>query len=240
MSSVSERRQTARSRRSVAFGRIRARLPVWLGALAIAVAQAGTVSSQELAGPALVEALREGGYNIYFRHAETDWSDPDRVEAAGDWTSCDPNEMRQLSDTGRITARRIGDAMRALRIPVGQVLSSEYCRAVETARLLDLGEPETTRDIMNTRAAAFVGGLEAVVRRARRVLASPPPTGTNTVIVGHGNLMRAATAAYPTEGGSGIFVPRQESDLGFEIVAQLAPDDWADLVASMRGDAGAQ
>jgi len=106
------------------------------------------------------------------------------------------------------------------------VLSSEYCRAAETARLMELGPVETTRDIMNMRAAGYMGGREAVARRARRVIAEPPPEGTNTVIAGHGNLMRAATGAYASEGGSGIYAPRPDSERGFELVAELSPRDW--------------
>jgi phosphohistidine phosphatase SixA len=194
-------------------------------------ADVGSASAQQLGDEMLLEALRNGGYNIYFRHAETDWSQGDQVEHAGDWTSCEPDKMRQLSDTGRATARRLGDAIRALGIPVGKVLSSEYCRAVETARLMQLGPVETTRDIMNTRAADFVGGREAVIRRAQRVLSEPPATGVNVVIIGHGNLMRAATDAYPDEGGSGIYAPRPESDKGFELVARLSSNDWSRLAA---------
>jgi phosphohistidine phosphatase SixA len=187
------------------------------------------------AGEALVEALRGGGYNIYFRHAATDWSHNDRVEEAGDWTSCDPREMRQLSESGRATAGRVGDAIRALDIPVGKVLSSEYCRAAETARLMDLGLVETTRDIMNMRAMEHAGGREAVIRRARRVLSGPPSPGTNVVIVGHGNLMRAATNAYADEGGSGIYAPRPGSNEGFELVAELSAGDWMRLAERFAG-----
>ena len=92
-----------------------------------------------LEGGALVEALRKGGYTIYFRHAETDWSNDDNVGGMGDWTSCDPGRMRQLSAKGRETARRIGAAIRKLGIPVGRVRSSEYCRHAETARRVGVG-----------------------------------------------------------------------------------------------------
>jgi phosphohistidine phosphatase SixA len=142
--------------------------------------------------------------------------------------------MRQLSDSGRATARAMGAAMRALEIPVGKVLSSEYCRAAETARLLNLGRVETTPDIMNMRVADLVGGREAVVRRARRVLSTPPPVGTNVVIVGHGNLMRAATDAYAPEGGSGIYTPQPEHETGVRLVAELAPDDWMELAETVK------
>lgn len=195
------------------------------------LATARPVPGQEFTDAELVAALRQGGYTIYFRHAATDWRRNDRVSAAGDWTSCDPGKMRQLSEEGRAMALRIGAAMRALEIPVAKVLSSEYCRAAETARLLGLGPVETTRDIMNMRAAEYVGGRAAVVRRARRVLSAPPPPGQNVVVVGHGNLMRAATGAYAGEAGSGVYAPRPDRETGVELVAELAAEDWQQLAS---------
>lgn len=43
------------------------------------------------ADAALVDALRSGGYVLYFRHAQTDWSQTDRNREAG-WDSCDPRK----------------------------------------------------------------------------------------------------------------------------------------------------
>ena len=117
-------------------------LPVLCLSATLVLAVTPAAGGELLSGKALVTALRKGGYNIYFRHAETDWSQNDHVAAAGDWTSCDPARIRQLAPEGRRNARRIGEAMRALRIPVGRVLSSEYCRAAETARLMkQFGRP---------------------------------------------------------------------------------------------------
>jgi phosphohistidine phosphatase SixA len=191
---------------------------------------AGQTPAQDLlSGQALIAALRQGGYNIYFRHAVTDWSQHDQVTNEGDWTSCDPVRMRQLSAEGREVARRIGAAIRRLKIPIGRVLTSEYCRTRETAQHMDLGPVTATRAIMNTRAAEFVGGLDAVIERARRVLATPPKTGTNTVLVAHGNLMRATSGAYSGEGGAAIFAPQKGGE--FRIVAQLMPEDWERLAS---------
>lgn len=207
-----------------------------LAALAVMAVIARPVGAQDLAGAALIDALRGGGYTLYFRHAATDWSQSDRVAADGDWTSCAPADMRQLSDAGRATARRLGVALRALEIPVAKVLSSEYCRAAETARLMALGPVRPTRDIMNLRAAAYVGGRDAAVARVRRQLAKPVPPGGNVVIVAHGNLMRAATGAYPGEAGSGVFKSDPASELGFVLVAELAAGDWLQLAAQIVGD----
>jgi phosphohistidine phosphatase SixA len=181
-------------------------------------------AQQALSGKALVEALRQGGYNIYFRHAATDWSQDDHVAADGDWASCDPQRMRQLSPEGRAVARRIGEAIRRLGIPIGRVLSSAYCRTQETARHMNLGPVAISHDIMNMRAAEFVGGREALIARARRALATPPPAGTNTVFVAHGNLMQAASGAYTSEAGAAIFLPRGHGE--FRLVAQVPPEEW--------------
>src|SRR5215210_2494138 len=69
----------------------------------------------------IIEALQRGGYLIYFRHGATDPSQ----------TDSDPNNLancatqRNLTDHGRAQARAIGEALKALDIPVNQVLTSE-------------------------------------------------------------------------------------------------------------------
>ncbi|MFM9843160.1 MAG: hypothetical protein ACKVOI_09365 [Dongiaceae bacterium] len=213
----------------------RRRLYLALAALILVVGAASAVRAQEPAGSALVEALRDGGYNIYFRHTATNWDQDDHVEAADDWRSCDPQRMRQLSPEGRDIARRIGAAMTTLRIPVAMVLSSEYCRAAETAQLLNLGPVTQTSDIVNLRSAEFAGGNDAAVRRAQNVLSQAPAAGSNTVIVGHGNLMSSATGVYAGEGGSAVYRPTLGSDRGFELVAKLSAEDWEKLAASLAG-----
>ena len=196
---------------------------LWIATAGLAPAWAQAT----LTDKALVEALRAGGYNIYFRHAATDWSLEDKVVRKGDWTSCDPQRMRQLAPEGRAMAARIGRAIRRLEIPVEGVFASEYCRTQETARLMALGPVIPTLDVMNMRAAEFVGGREALVAQARRTLATAPPRGSNRIFVAHGNLLRAVSGAYTTEAGAAVFRPRGDDRL--ELVAELAPDDWERL-----------
>ncbi len=175
----------------------------------------------------MLDALRAGGNNIYFRHVATDWSQSDRVFEADDWLSCDATRMRQLSDAGRADARRIGDAIRRLAIPVGEVLASPYCRTMETARLMALGPVIASTDVMNLRSAEYFGGRGAIVASARKLLATPPPAGSNRVIVAHGNVAREATPVYPAEGEGLVFRP--DGDGGFELIGRVVPDAWARL-----------
>ena len=181
------------------------------------------------ADQALVDALRNGGHVIYFRHARTEWSQHDQVTGPGDWTSCDPARMRQLSDEGRRRARAVGQAMRELGIPVGAVYSSPYCRCVETAELLDLGPVTTTRDILNARAAEYIGGRDTLRRTARSRLATRPPEGTNTVLVAHGNVFLLAAGERPPEGGAAIVRPR--GDRRFDVLGTITAEAWIALAS---------
>ena len=176
---------------------------------------------------ALLESLRGGGLVVYFRHAQTDWGQHDQVRAEGDWSSCDPGRMRQLSDTGRRTARSVGAAMRQLGVPVHAVFASEYCRCVETARLLDLAPVQTTRDILNARSAQYVGGRHALERSARQRLATPPPAGSNTVLVAHGNVWMLVGERRPPEAGAVVVRPLAQGR--FEVLGTLSPRQWIEL-----------
>jgi len=199
-----------------------------LGLAILTLGRIGAADSPGITDEVLVDGLLGGGYNIYFRHVATDWSQSDDLRKSGDWLNCDPARMRQLSDKGRAEARAIGKAMRKLKIPVGQVLASPYCRTVETARLMDLGKVTISTTVMNLRAASYFGGQAAIVAEAQKLLATPPPQGTNRVIVAHGNVAREATPVYPGEGEGIVFQPDGKG--GFQLIARIPPDRWAQLV----------
>jgi len=82
--------------------------------------------------------LRQGqGYVILFRHALAPGTgDPANFQVD------DCSTQRNLSDEGRQQARRTGAVLREQSITVGRVLSSQWCRCLETARLMDVGPVE--------------------------------------------------------------------------------------------------
>lgn len=207
---------------------LRYSLALLFGLLPLAFSTAAAGTPTILNDLALVEALRAGGYNFYFRHVSTDWSQSDGLRRADDWLSCDPTQMRQLSDPGRADAVAIGNAIRKLEIPVSEILASPYCRTVETARLMELGEITTTTEVMNLRAAEYFGGRAAIVATARALLASSPEPGTNRVIVAHGNVAQASTPVYPDEGEGIVFRPDGNGD--FYQVGRIRPADWPRLL----------
>ena len=174
---------------------------------------------QSTASNALIEKLRKGGYNLYIRHAATDWSQSDKIRQYGDWESCDPAKVRQLSQQGRHDARELGIAFRSLRIRLGRVFASPYCRTMDTARLISERDPIPTTDLMNLRAQEFVGGRDVIVARARRRLSQSPMPGVNDLFVAHGNLGRAAVGVSLGEGQVAVVAPR--GDGRFDVLGTL-------------------
>ncbi|MCC6198331.1 MAG: histidine phosphatase family protein, partial [Burkholderiales bacterium] len=105
--------------------------PATLLAFVAALATGAFAQPAALEGAALVAALHQGGYILYLRHTSTDFSHND--QAMTSYEDC--ASQRNLTDAGRTEARAIGAALRELKIPVGPVLASPYCRTMESGRL---------------------------------------------------------------------------------------------------------
>jgi phosphohistidine phosphatase SixA len=71
----------------------------------------------------------------------------------------DCSTQRNLSDAGRAQSRAIGDVLRANGITSAAVYSSQWCRCLETARLLGLGEVRSL-DLLNSFFKESSGGPE--------------------------------------------------------------------------------
>jgi len=155
----------------------------FVGVLAVAIVGwfANATWPQSVDVATLVEQLRQGGYVIVMRHggtnrdqADTDPLNPENVA-----------KQRLLSESGRTVARDVGSAWRKLGIPVGVVYTSRFNRAVETGRLVGGVDVKSTDDV--TEGGLVVTPIEND-RRAealRKLAATPPPAGKNTLIVTH-------------------------------------------------------
>src|SRR5262252_3608051 len=140
---------------------------------------AGASGAQTSEGKALAQALRRGGYVIAMRHASSPREAPDRQTANPD----NLQRERQLDQTGRATAIAMGKAIRDLKIPIGEVLSSPTYRALETIRLAQFGKPETFVELGDGGQNMRPAGESQSDWLRRRVVQFPQ--GTNTLIVTH-------------------------------------------------------
>jgi phosphohistidine phosphatase SixA len=188
---------------------------------ALCIATALPALAQDI--PAL---LREGGVTLYFRHAATDFSQRD----ADDRSLANCSKQRNLSDAGREDARAVGEAMRALRVPVRNVLASPYCRTLETARLM-LGRATPTREVLGHMTPGGAPDYASV----DKVLSAMPPRGTVDVVVSHGNPFRALSGIQLLEGEAAVV---QSDGNRWSVVARVPPGQWRALALAASSKKG--
>jgi broad specificity phosphatase PhoE len=185
-------------------------------------APAAGTAPVELSGPTLLAALRGGGYILYFRHAATDFGQND--DQMTGYEACET--QRNLTDAGRADARAIGATLRELRIPLGAVLASPYCRTMETAQLM-FGRAAATPAVRGGTAQPDSPARYAALRE---LLTAKVPPGSNLVIVSHGNPYRAVVGGdYLAEGEAAVIEPLGTA--AFRVVARVRKDAWKDLAA---------
>ncbi len=179
------------------------------------------------ASPALIGALRRGGYVLVFRHAATDFSMVDETRDLRDCT-----RQRNLTVEGRRQSRTIGSAMRRLGIPVGDVLASPYCRTRDTARLA-FGRLRSSTALLSDRYFASPAARERQPGRLRRLLAARPRRGTNTVLVSHAFAVDDAAGVSLAEGEMAVVAPSAGPG-EFRIVATVEAHEWERLARRSR------
>jgi len=165
----------------------------------------------------LLQKLRQGGYVLYLRHAATDFSQDDSQMKSYE----DCSTQRNLTDKGRAEARRLGSEVKRLRIPIGVVYASQFCRTMETARLA-FGQPQPTNEV---RGGPSRPDDAARYEPLKKLLATPPARGQNNVISSHGNPFFALFGApYLAEGETAVIDPAT-----VKIVGRIRLEDWAAL-----------
>jgi phosphohistidine phosphatase SixA len=192
----------------------------------------GAANSQPAASqPEWIDSLRQGGHVIVFRHGATypDQADTDPLNPAN------VGKQRQLNEDGRALARSIGESMRKLAIPVGQVQTSMFQRAVDTGTLLGFGDVKASPDI--TEGGLVVSPNENNRRAAalRKLAGTPPMPGSNVVIVSHKpNIMDAFGKDWfdVREGEASVFRP--DGNGGHALIVRVQASEWSKLAQTSK------
>jgi broad specificity phosphatase PhoE len=167
----------------------------------LALAAALAWAPAALADEALWTLLKGGGQVVLIRHALTTpgVGDPEGMKLD------DCSTQRNLSDEGRAHARQLGEAFRRRGVAVGRLLSSPWCRSMETATLAFGTRPELTPALGNL----FGRSAEAERQLAGlRPLAGQKPVNGNTVMVSHGSTIAALTGIAPDTGEMVVLTPQ--------------------------------
>ena len=203
------------------------RLPIVLavvGAVPFSGAMTAPASARRVPSNELVSALRHGGYVLVMRHASSPREAPTRQTADADNIALE----RQLDESGRRGAAAMGEALRRLQIPVGDVLTSPTYRALETVRLAQLRHA-TSQVELGDGGNSMQGVTDAQAAWLRMRAAQVPRSG-NTVLVTHApNLARAFPDWGPTVADGETVVLRPDSTGSVVVAGRIKIDDWSHL-----------
>jgi phosphohistidine phosphatase SixA len=122
--------------------------------------------------------LKKPGHIVLLRHANAPETPPD---GKVDFKDC--KTQRNLDDAGRAQARRVGDAFRKHGITAARLFSSQYCRAMETAKLTRLG-PVRELPALNQAYLTDLSGMRESGEKTRKFMKTIPAKQL-TVLVSH-------------------------------------------------------
>ena len=175
----------------------------------------------------VLDDMKKGGYVVVIRHGRTDETAATKDDAPLDLSTCAGQLM--LNDVGKRQAQAIGEAFKKAEVPVGQVIASTYCRAMETGRLA-FGKAQPS-DALLLEAFAPAPGTPVPqpwpqrVETMKQMIASAPAAGTNTVLITHFPNVKAALGVQIGFGDAAVLKP--DGHGGVTVVARITAKEWA-------------
>ncbi len=159
--------------------------------------------------------LNQPGAIVLFRHATAPGiGDPANFKIDACAT------QRNLDDKGRAEARKLGEQFRSRKINVGAVLSSQWCRTRDTARLAFGNEAVKDEPAFNSFFGRASGISDVQTAQARAILARWRGPGT-LVVVTHQVNITALTGVNPAS-AEGVVV-RPAADGSLRVVGSVTP-----------------
>nr|WP_230623586.1 histidine phosphatase family protein [Stutzerimonas stutzeri] len=157
--------------------------------------------------------LREGRAVLILRHATAPgFGDPP------DFVLGDCTTQRNLDEAGRLEAQRWGDLLRKKGLSNARVLSSRWCRALETAQQMGLASVEPLPALDSFFAEP---GREAAQTAALRQRLDSLPAALPVVLVTHQVNITALTGIFPRS-GEGLILALPLGDPP-RVLARIAP-----------------
>src|SRR3569833_175484 len=123
--------------------------------------------------------LKKPGHIVLLRHSNA----PGNATERDDMDFKDCSQQRNLAAEGRAQAARIGDAFRKQKVTQVRLISSQYCRAVDTAKRTKLG-PVTQNPALNLVYLANPGAMRSAGEKGRELMKKIPARQL-TMLVSH-------------------------------------------------------
>jgi phosphohistidine phosphatase SixA len=163
----------------------------------------------------MIERMQSGGHILMIRHALAPGTGDPANFRIGDCST-----QRNLDEGGRQQARDIGDWLRSNGITRARVYSSQWCRCLETAKLLDLGSV-TELPALNS-FYELVQNREPNLRALEKFIAEQPSGGELIIMVTH-FVTISAIADEAVSSGEGVLL-KLDGDEIYKSIGRLGFD----------------
>lgn len=178
-----------------------------------------TTGQAALANESVWQALKGGGQVVLMRHT-TPEQGPGKGNALLRDATC--AKERNLSQQGKNEAARVGQAFKSRGIPIGEVLSSPYCRTQDTARIA-FGST-TPADILSLSEVLAQAEVSRNTAEALNLIGKHSGK-TNLTLVTHEPNIAAITFELLEQGAFLVLKPRGGSE--FDVVGKIRLEDLA-------------
>jgi phosphohistidine phosphatase SixA len=159
----------------------------------------------------LWSTLKSDNHLVLIRHAlAPGFSDPDYFDVK------DCKTQRNLNDEGRYQSKKIGDLFRSNGIDKAAVYSSQWCRCLDTAKLLDIGEVSGLPSLNS-----FFEHFEREKSQTEKTIKwiQKAPLDIPTVLVSHQVNISALTGYSPASGE--IIFLRRSSEGSISVIGSI-------------------
>ena len=173
--------------------------------------------------PNLMAMLRQGGYVLVMRHASSPRELPTPQTANAD----NPKLERQLDQPGRAGAAAMGQTLRDLMIPVGDVFTSPTYRALETVKYARLSNVTPVAALGD--GGQSMQGVAEVDAAWLRAKAAEVPRRGNTIIVTHMPNLSGAFPAWGAVADGETVVVRPDEKGGATPIGRVKIEEWSKM-----------
>ena len=160
----------------------------------------------------IITSLQEGKKLVFIRHALA----PGGGDPKG-FKINDCKTQRNLNRSGVNQSKKIGKLFKKNKVPIDQVLSSQWCRCKDTAKYA-FGEYKEFTALNSTFQSSFNKNEASQLKEIYNFVGKWNGNGKNLVLITHYSIITAVTNAVPSSGEIVI------TDKNFNVIGTITTD----------------
>lgn len=162
----------------------------------------------------LINAMQSNGHILMLRHSiAPGFGDPDNIQIG------DCSTQRNLDESGRNQSKNIGAWLKLNNIKPSAIYSSQWCRCLDTARLLNIGEVEELPSLNSF--FQMTENREPNLNHLKQFISIQKPNKSLIIMVTH-SVTISAISGQSVASGDGVLL-KLNNNSHYEFVSVVRP-----------------